>query len=446
MRYLMILSLLLWPPVGTAGLKDEMQRFVSAVGGYSNITGPAAYRDQMGGHFTGGNLFLRSPIKRKNLLNLTPPSMKSGNCGIDLHLGGFSFINSDQLVQLGKEITSSAVSFAAQLALETFAPSVFNIMQDMQDMAAKIATHSVNSCEAGKALVAGAASLFSTGNSHMCKALGTEKGIMSDWARAKQECDTKNKTKDVLANDGAKETSSLKDQLPPEFNLIWEVLKKGGLTGDRSLAESLMSISGTILGKDGKLIFKPSLATSPELLNALLSASGKGEMYHCRDLGKCLELDLKPISTDGGFLQQVEERLLGMSEAMMADTPLEKVDQSLLGMTTLPIWKMLNVEHALRNGIAGEVLGQYAEPIAVDMLFEYLSNTLTQIEGLLRDQEGIEMNPTALKRMQKNIREVRGRLTQMRSLALKKALARNTLVNQVMQLEGQLNVLTAERI
>ena len=42
--------------------------------------------------YTGGNLTLAAPSRSYNLMSVQAPTVNAGCGGIDLHLGGFSFI------------------------------------------------------------------------------------------------------------------------------------------------------------------------------------------------------------------------------------------------------------------------------------------------------------------------------------------------------------------
>ena len=66
------------------------------------------------------------------------PGYRSGCGGIDLFSGGFSFINSDQLVGLLKNVMNNAKGYAFTLALEAATPQLANVIKYLQEQAAKI--------------------------------------------------------------------------------------------------------------------------------------------------------------------------------------------------------------------------------------------------------------------------------------------------------------------
>jgi len=73
------------------------------------------------------------------------PGYRSGCGGIDLFMGGFSFINSDQLIALMKNIMNNAKGYAFTLALESATPQLANVIKFLQEQAAKINAMNVNS-------------------------------------------------------------------------------------------------------------------------------------------------------------------------------------------------------------------------------------------------------------------------------------------------------------
>ena len=107
-----------------AGIDSDLKGFFEEMGASSNITKGGAYHDQSGGYYSGGSVFVRSPTRNIQLLNVTPPSY-SMNCGsMDLIGGGFSILSSKQLMDALHGIGRSAGAYALQLGLQTITPQV----------------------------------------------------------------------------------------------------------------------------------------------------------------------------------------------------------------------------------------------------------------------------------------------------------------------------------
>jgi conjugative transfer pilus assembly protein TraH len=92
-----------------------------------NVTEGGAYRDQMGSYFTGGSLMTRAKAANTNLMSVQMPSFNSGCGGIDLFMGGFSFINAEAFMQMARNIGSNALSYGFSLALQTVTPQIKSI-------------------------------------------------------------------------------------------------------------------------------------------------------------------------------------------------------------------------------------------------------------------------------------------------------------------------------
>ncbi|HGV5114686.1 TPA: conjugal transfer protein TraH, partial [Klebsiella pneumoniae] len=101
-----------------ADVNGDLNNYFNKLGFEGNATGAAAWQGQAAGYMTGGNLFLRSPVKQMQVMSFTPPSLNAGCGGIDAYLGSFSFINSDQLQQFIKNLMANAQGYFFDLALQ----------------------------------------------------------------------------------------------------------------------------------------------------------------------------------------------------------------------------------------------------------------------------------------------------------------------------------------
>ncbi len=144
------LTLVVAPPA-RADVLSEMNRFWQ--GAAVNTTGPTAFQGQASGHWTLGNLYLRSPVRSEQIASVSLPSFRAGCGGIDAFAGPFSFINSDQLVAFARAVAQNAVGFAFELALETISPVIAETMAKLRALAQWVNSQNLNSCETAQALV-----------------------------------------------------------------------------------------------------------------------------------------------------------------------------------------------------------------------------------------------------------------------------------------------------
>ena len=75
-------------------------------------TSPSYYEGSKRGYYTGGSFSARWQNNDDHLFTASLPKLKSGCGGIDMFLGGFSFLNVDYLVQKLQNILSAAPAAA----------------------------------------------------------------------------------------------------------------------------------------------------------------------------------------------------------------------------------------------------------------------------------------------------------------------------------------------
>lgn len=150
-------------------------------------TSPSYYEGSKRGYYTGGSFSARWANTDDHLFTASLPKLKSGCGGIDMFLGGFSFLNVDYLVQKLQNILSAAPAAAFDIALKTLAPQVADTIKTLEAITDRLNSLQLNDCKAAKALVATASSPFSS--------------VMSDSLKAEM----KTAQTDFMVSSGAKD-------------------------------------------------------------------------------------------------------------------------------------------------------------------------------------------------------------------------------------------------
>ncbi len=388
--------------VASAGVLKNMQNFYSKFGATSNSSKGSSYKDQSGGYITGGSLFIRNPSMSQNMMNVTPPGFRMGCGGIDIWSGGFSFISGEQLKNMMNSIVSSLPSYAMMLGIETYAPQIHNIMQQLNKMAADFNRLNINSCETAAGIVGSMWPKSDLGSQAACRMLASNNGAMSDYASTRHNCgkDPHN----TLNN----ESNQNKDSLVGEFNLAWKVLDKMALNFDaeqttlnpfagttslstaerQKLKEILMTISGTIIRKkNGNSFDQQTLigkGSTEGMLTALMKG-GKITYYRCDEHQKCLN----PTETSESLpenealfvkIQAILERIVEKIQNDNGQTTATEGEIALINATTLPVYKIINVTTAYQKGRAPISIGEYTDIIAFDVVFKYISDVLDSFQ------------------------------------------------------------------
>ncbi len=383
---LITLCLIFFSLSATASINEDLNQYFHSLGFSSNITAPHAYQGQSAGFYTGGSVFARNSVRNVQIAEVDLPSFRSGCSGIDLFTGGFSFINSKELVNSMKNILNNAVGYAFNLALESATPEIANAMKYMNTMAAEVNRLNINSCETAAGLVGSVWPRTHEAQQQICQDIGSSQGIFTDYAAARQGCGSGGQMAATLN----RAQGPYKNLVLKNVNVAWKALQQNGfLRSDPQLAQFFMSLSGTVIfNNPGNNDTSPqqykvlaSLASDHSLLKALLHG-GPARIYHCDNTGTegCLNPTLQTItiSSTQALGTQVKSLLEGMVNKIYTDTPLSVAEIGLLNATRLPVYKMLNVQAAVQAKSVLDVV-DYADVIATDILFQYLEESLSVI-------------------------------------------------------------------
>ena len=96
---------------GYPSIGSDLNHFFNNMGFSNNVTAPNAYQGQGAGYYSGGSLFARDSVRDVQIASIDLPSFRSGCGGIDLFTGGFSFVNSQQLVNAMQNIINNSIGY-----------------------------------------------------------------------------------------------------------------------------------------------------------------------------------------------------------------------------------------------------------------------------------------------------------------------------------------------
>ena len=406
----LIINLLLVQNSYAEDIGQSMTEFWDNLGGTMNINDPQAYNGQSAGYYTLGGIHTRSKVMTVNPVNIQLPSARAGCGGIDMYMGSFSFINKDQFVALLKSIASSSVGFAFQLALETISPVIAEKTRELQDLIQKINNMSINSCEQAAALVGGVWPESDAASQNICSTLGTQRGFFSDAAAAKHGCSSggqRASTNKSLAN-------SDPAVVPVDTNYAWTGLISSGYFGsgsslNKELAELFMSMTGTIIvlspandSSPSPVTHYPSMIRDNNAITAMLDG-GNVKVYRCDETSKCLyptETNIN-INSNQAFNAKVKNMIIGMISKIENDTALSEEEIAFLNVTSLPLYKILNVHSAYSQVTNLLDIESYSEVIALDILYSYLRDMLKIAEDASKSIQ--KADTTQVEEFKKNI-------------------------------------------
>lgn len=436
--------------IKASGLKGNLDKFFTSLGTNSNISRPGAYEDQAAGYYTGGGLFLRNRVNNAQLMSLDLPSFKAGCGGIDLFTGGFSYIKSGELVRSMKQIASSMPSYALMLGVQTISPQIYNIVQELNGLANTINQTNINSCEVAATALAGVWPQSDQANRHLCSAMGSSMGSFSDWAQARQGCGSGGRRNEILSQKNAH--PAFRDMLVGEYNLSWTAINKNHFLSQSSdLAQFFMALSGTIISRNAgdhfQMSWYPSLADNDILITTLLQG-GSTDIYKCNELSECLSPSKGTLSINpkDAFGNKVHDILSSIQQKIEADNEISASEKDFLNTTKLPVYKMLNVATAYRHGTTPLDIHDYTDLIALDIVYQYLSEILDVIEDSTIQLRAKQVSDLEIRQFIKNIRDARSKLITKRTGAIQHLQANLSIVEKTQLVEKHIQGIASQQI
>jgi conjugative transfer pilus assembly protein TraH len=427
-----------------AGIGEDMMRFFKEAGMASNVTTPAYYKDQTAGYYSGGSLVTRNAVKNAQPATIQMPGFKAGCGGIDLWTGGFSHISASQLIEMMRNIGSSAASYAFMLAVQTVSPQIYNIINELNALATKINQTNINSCEAAATMLGGLWPKSDQASKHLCQAMGSNLGSFSDWAAARQGCGAKGDRENVFRSKGS--DPRYKDMFVGEFNLAWKAIQSNAfLSSDRDLAQLFLTLVGSIIARkygDGyEVITLPGHADRDDVLNGLLNG-GDTPIYGC-DSDQCLNPKLAKftLSDAHAFLKKVHKVLESLIQKIYEDEEPTIEEKDFLNSTRLPVYKILNVTTAYRKGTAPVDVHQYADLIALDILYKYILEVIDIVHDSVAQLKVVQVDDSHLERFLNYLRLARERITVRRNSAFQHMDSVLSFIQSTQLIEKQLHVM-----
>ena len=403
--------------VYSKNIDDDLTHYFNALNMGSNITNPHAYQAQRAGFYTGGSLYARSSVRNLQFMRVNWPKVSAGCGGIDMTFGGFSHIKGQEFVDFTRNVLNNSQGLAFQLALEQATPLLGNVATKMQNVATWINQTNLTSCQAAESAVLGLWPKTRQAQQHACQNIGHSKNIFSDWAEARQGCGKGSSNYDY---DRVIDENSNNEAVIDNTNLAWNALKKNGLfANDEELAELMMSLSGTLIisrDKDGVHFQRlPTLISNKNLLSALLRG-GEVSLYHCDEKIKCLRPALSKVTIDNshGLESKIRELILDMAANIKENIEQSEAVKGLIEATQYPIMKMVSVQLAFVKDSAVMDVTRYSEAIAIDILFQYLGESLHLVKQVVNTQQYPE---SLMQEFQKDLTEARKELSHLETSA-----------------------------
>lgn len=413
-----------------------------------NVNVNDAYASQQAGYYSGGSLYARAPVRNQQIAYINLPKISAGCGGIDIFTGGISVMTKEEAVKLAKEVMSNGTGFAFNLALETASPLISNNMKDWVRKIQQMTNQSINSCEMATSLIGAVAPKTQESQRAVCQSIAGGSGAVNDYVSSRMECKNSSRMSEIF--EGAKKDPAYNKQLIGSMNFAWKAIRDNGLFNqNQELSELMMSLSGTIIYQDetkfgaAKKIILPSLASSSDFITSLMFG-GEINSYYCKEseTTECLNVGQKKITISKGqsIVDMVKVKLDSIVKKIKdtkSNVALSESEIAFIQKTSLPIYKMLNVQAAYSKGISALDMTNYTEIIASDILFVYLEESIQEV---LNSARTLQLPAAEYNQFINNIEEAKNNIRNRKSDVNKQYTLVHQMINQTMQLEQRLSM------
>jgi conjugative transfer pilus assembly protein TraH len=472
----LVVSALGWQPAiaGDAG----MQQWFNDMGMYANSTPSGAFKGQTMNTYTGGGLYARAPQKSYQFATFDPPRIGAGCGGIDLYTGAFSFINSDQIVNLLKNASTNTTGYLFSTALESICPSCSSAMKFLQDQSAKMNGLNMNSCELAKGTVNATLTTIGLRDGRNEAGLyGKMAGIGDDvtaaWQGIKEDASkigtaTAAKRADPTVPEGSKNRN---------VNLVWAALSditRDGAPLSQEEKELAMSMVGTVIvtdippgqvtspaGSGQNIYFQPPTVVFDRFVDGdngqlninKYTCTTAATKWDCADIssGGLATTPWPTGSLNFSFRDMVERSITNLMAGIDArqTSTTGNSDFTLINSSSLSVWKMISTYSQLPGGAS--LTQEYIDMIATDIAYQYYAEGIRAVHAALARENGKTGNPMAAMAIEMLLKEAKDKQSAAIAIVQKRysaGIAVNSLNQQVTALEktlrSQVNAYTSQ--
>lgn len=337
------------------------------------------------GYMTGGSFSTRWPQSNDNLLSITKPSVRSGCGGIDMFLGGMSFMNVDYLVDKLQRILSAAPAAAFDIALKTLAPQVSDTIKSLESIVDKLNNLQLDDCKAAKALVA------------TVNPLDLPEKVQAEMNSAQA---------DFMITSGAGDlyntiTSTFKSEQKAGATTTSKAAADASMAGCPAVLRTIFG-GGSILATLGSMkgipaehianmrgymgdvrVYTPAeTGTTPmAVYNAPCGKSTfqgmvDGTAQIANEDGTCQD----STDTNRNLVNYVSSRMVTIAQAMKNKTAISASDMQFLSSIPLPLWPALRA--AVQTNTETMIIGKLADVAAKGLAYQMLVDMNTRIQQM----------------------------------------------------------------
>jgi conjugative transfer pilus assembly protein TraH len=357
---------------------------------FDNVTytSPGSFEDQTRGYVTAGGMSGRVDVHDDYLMSLTLPKVKAGCGGIDMFLGGMSFLDPDYLVQKLETILQAAPAVAFQYLLETLDEKMGNIISKME-----AATNFLNSIQVNDCRLANRMVQIAKGDDNMSgivEEMTGYKSIREGYANSWQQSREK-----IQANKG-NPTEDLKDALANCPAEVTDIFKTGSLLAHAAARVGASDWAGVMRARVGDVYMRWDANDKVPLFSAIPAcprqdSESADDFLTGRVPTRALNIpataaDCSVNGAGRGALILARERMEAISVKIRTRAALTTDEkQFVANVRTLPVYRLL--EWGVRQGLTDSVIADTDELVALTLAYQMLNDLTRSIDFALQNAE-----------------------------------------------------------
>ena len=357
---------------------------------FDNVTytSPGSFEDQTRGYITAGGMSGRIDVHNDYLMSVTLPKVRAGCGGIDMFLGGMSFLDPDYLVQKLESILQAAPAVAFQYLLETLDEKMGNIISKME-----AATNFLNSIQVNDCRLANRMVQIARGDDNMSgiiEEMTGYKSVREGFSKSYQQSREK-----IQANQG-NPTEDLRDALENCPAEVTDIFKTGSLLAHAAARVGASDWAGVMRARVGDVYMRWDPADKVPLFTAI-PACARQDTESVDDFltGKVQTRSIAvpptsaDCSTDGsgkGALVLARGRMESIAIKIRTRAALTAEErQFVANVRTLPVYRLL--EWGVRQGLVESVIGDTDELVALTLAYQMLNDLTRSIDFAVSNAE-----------------------------------------------------------
>jgi len=357
---------------------------------FDNVTytSPGSFEDQTRGYITAGGMSGRVDVHNDYLMSISQPKIRAGCGGIDMFLGGMSFLDPDYLVQKLESILQAAPAVAFQYLLETLDEKMGNIVSKLE-----AATNFLNSIQVNDCRLANRMVQIARGDDNMSGIIEEMTGYRSvkqGFAKSYQ-----NSRERIEAN-ANNPTEDLKDALANCPAEVTDIFRTGSLLSHAAARVGAGDWADVMRAWVGDVYMRWDANDKVPLFTAIPQCPAQ-DTESAQDFlsGRVQRraLNLPPTTADcaqdgrgRGALVLARERMQSIATSIRTRTALSAEErQFVANVRTLPVYRML--EWGVRQGVVDSVIADTDELVALTLAYQMLNDLSRTIDFTLSNAE-----------------------------------------------------------